>query len=263
MTRGWSLLADKRNRPPNSLHLSFLYMSPSWWGKSAPSLECVCAQPCQTLWPKEPQPTRFLCPWDSPGKNTGAGCHSLLRGVFLTQGSNPHLLRWEVDSLPLSHLGSPPFLEQTANRRTMSSKRFTAISIIKSEDRAPKCFHLATVRNISGLLSQMGGECGLWLSRWYLSGHRAGFLVHVSAAARTSQICRDCLRVPSPGFGGWGEGRELFLWMHKSPSLGLKVVCSYLGWELTPAGPRHHSPSPHGCICERQEWLYLEGFLFT
>ena len=28
--------------------------------------------------------TRFLCPWDSPGKNTGVGCHALLQGIFLT-----------------------------------------------------------------------------------------------------------------------------------------------------------------------------------
>ena len=34
------------------------------------------------------QPTRLLCPWDSPGKNTGMGCHALLQGIFLTQGSN-------------------------------------------------------------------------------------------------------------------------------------------------------------------------------
>ena len=32
-----------------------------------------------------------LCPWDSPGKNTGVGCHSALQGIFLTQGSNPGL----------------------------------------------------------------------------------------------------------------------------------------------------------------------------
>ena len=38
------------------------------------------------------QPTRLLRPWDSPGKNTGAGCHFLLQGIFLTQGSNPGLL---------------------------------------------------------------------------------------------------------------------------------------------------------------------------
>ena len=29
------------------------------------------------------------------------------RGIFLTQGLNPHLLHWEVDSLPLSHQESP------------------------------------------------------------------------------------------------------------------------------------------------------------
>ena len=30
------------------------------------------------------QPTRLLCPWASPGKNTGVGCHLLLRGIFPT-----------------------------------------------------------------------------------------------------------------------------------------------------------------------------------
>ena len=33
-------------------------------------------------------PTR-LCPWDSPGKNTGVGCHALLQGTFPTLGLNP------------------------------------------------------------------------------------------------------------------------------------------------------------------------------
>ena len=50
-----------------------------------------------------------LCPWDSPGKNTGVACHFLLLGIFLTQGSNPcflGLLYWQVDSSQLSHLGS-------------------------------------------------------------------------------------------------------------------------------------------------------------
>ena len=36
-------------------------------------------------------PTRLLCPWDSPGKNTGVGCHFLLQGIFLTQGLNLNL----------------------------------------------------------------------------------------------------------------------------------------------------------------------------
>ena len=53
------------------------------------------------------QPVRLLCPWHFPGKNTGGGCHFLLQGIFLTQGSNLCLLHWQADSLPLSHPGSP------------------------------------------------------------------------------------------------------------------------------------------------------------
>ena len=59
---------------------------------------CVCQVPScsvmfNSLQPYELQPTRLICPWDSPGKNTGVSCHALLQGIFLTQGSNLHLLR--------------------------------------------------------------------------------------------------------------------------------------------------------------------------
>ena len=33
------------------------------------------------------QPTRLLCPWDSPGKNTGVGCHFLLRSISIKRQS--------------------------------------------------------------------------------------------------------------------------------------------------------------------------------
>ena len=52
------------------------------------------------------QPARLLCAWDSPGKNTGVGCHALLQGIFPTQGSNPrclHLLYRRKILYPLSH----------------------------------------------------------------------------------------------------------------------------------------------------------------
>ena len=66
---------------------------------------CIsCVQLFVTLWT---QPSRLLCPWDSPSKNTGVGCHFLLQGIFLTQGSNLHLQHWHTDSLLLHHLGSP------------------------------------------------------------------------------------------------------------------------------------------------------------
>ena len=48
---------------------------------------------CDCLQPHGLKPTGILCPWDSPGKNTGVGGHSLLQGIFLTQDSNlglPH-----------------------------------------------------------------------------------------------------------------------------------------------------------------------------
>ena len=38
------------------------------------------------------QPSRVLCPWYFPGKNTGVGCHALLQGIFPTQGLNSHLM---------------------------------------------------------------------------------------------------------------------------------------------------------------------------
>ena len=34
-------------------------------------------------------PSRLLCPWDSPGKNTGVGCHALLQGNLLDPGIEP------------------------------------------------------------------------------------------------------------------------------------------------------------------------------
>ena len=47
-----------------------------------------------SFWLQGLYPARLLCSWNSPGKNTGVCCHSLLQGIFLTQGSNLGLLRF-------------------------------------------------------------------------------------------------------------------------------------------------------------------------
>ena len=59
---------------------------------------------------------------DSPGNNTGIGCHFLLQGILLTQGLNPCLLcflHWQACSLPLKvkvkslsrvRLSAPPWI---------------------------------------------------------------------------------------------------------------------------------------------------------
>ena len=52
------------------------------------------------------EPTRLLCPWDSPDKNTRVGSHSLLQGIFPTQGLNL-LLHCRQILYRLSHHGSP------------------------------------------------------------------------------------------------------------------------------------------------------------
>ena len=79
-----------------------------------PLCMCVCMrakllQLCLTLC-NPLEPTSPLCPWDSPGKNTGVGCRALLQGIFPTHGSHLYLrclLHWQADSspsLPLHHM---------------------------------------------------------------------------------------------------------------------------------------------------------------
>ena len=46
-----------------------------------------------SLWPYGLCPSRLLCPWGSPGKNTGEGCHGFLQGIFPTQGFKPTSLK--------------------------------------------------------------------------------------------------------------------------------------------------------------------------
>ena len=62
-----------------------------------------------SLRPHGQQLTRLLCPWDSPGKNTGVGCHVLLQGIFLTQGLNLGLPHCKWILYHLSHQGSPRY----------------------------------------------------------------------------------------------------------------------------------------------------------
>ena len=49
---------------------------------------CACSVMFDSLQPHGPQPTRLLCPWDFPGKNTGVGCHFLLQGNVPDAGIN-------------------------------------------------------------------------------------------------------------------------------------------------------------------------------
>ena len=79
-----------------------------------------------SLQPHGLYPARLLCPWDSPGKNTRVDGHTLLQGIFLTQGSyptSPAASALQADSLPLIHRGSTSLGILMATRYTRQCNR--------------------------------------------------------------------------------------------------------------------------------------------
>ena len=98
---GYSSWGGKESDTTELLHFTSLHFMLGFgaFGLLRPLHECMLQLPA-----------RFLCPWASPGKNTGVSCHDLLQGVFPTQGSNLYLLcllHW-ADSLPTEPPGRPP-----------------------------------------------------------------------------------------------------------------------------------------------------------
>ena len=77
-----SWLLPTRPTPLNHhlIHLPSLGLLPAHMCLRAKSL-----QSCLILCDSGPWPSRLLCPWDSPGKNAGVGCHALLQGIFPIQ----------------------------------------------------------------------------------------------------------------------------------------------------------------------------------
>ena len=68
---------------------------------------CLVTQSCMTLCdPVNCSPPVSSLHGNSPGKNTGVGCHALLEEIFPTQGSNPGLLHCSWILYCVSHLGS-------------------------------------------------------------------------------------------------------------------------------------------------------------
>ena len=81
------------------------------------------------------QPARLLCPWDSPGKNTGVDCHFLFQRIFPTHRLNPCLLclLWQAGSLPLAPPGKPYLLQ---DNRTTTLSRVTSQTNVEASSTA-------------------------------------------------------------------------------------------------------------------------------
>ena len=77
---------------------------------------CMCVKLlpwCPALWPYGLKPSRLLCPWDSPGKNSGVGCHFLLQQGDLVGSKGFQSLRYQLNEhgairsvyIPTSNMG--------------------------------------------------------------------------------------------------------------------------------------------------------------
>ena len=76
---------------------------------------CLVAQSCPFLYdPKDGSLPGSSVPGDSPGKNTGVGCHAPLQEISPNQGSNPSLPYYRWVLYHPSHQGSPRILEWVA-----------------------------------------------------------------------------------------------------------------------------------------------------
>ena len=87
-----------------------------WVSSSSASRSVVS----DSLRPRGLWPARRLCPWDSPGRNTGVGCRSLLRRIFPTQGLNPGLLHRQEDAVPSEPQGRAEEEGRSQNRQRQS-----------------------------------------------------------------------------------------------------------------------------------------------
>ena len=115
---------------------------------------CSVAQLCLTLCDHmDCSPSRLLCPWNFPGKNTGACCYLLLQEIFPTQGLNLCLLNclhWQLDSLPLCCLKEDYYSHFTLrNLRLIQIGGFTqdTWTSIKEQDLNPE-FLIISVNDV-------------------------------------------------------------------------------------------------------------------
>ena len=85
---------------------------------------CLVTQLCPALCdPMDCSPPGSSVHKDSPGKNTGVGCHALFQAVFPTQGSNTGLLHCRQILYRLSHQVSPRILDWVAYPFSRGSSR--------------------------------------------------------------------------------------------------------------------------------------------
>ena len=147
---------------------SILGEKPVWWWFSH-WVVSDSLQPCG------PWPTRLLCPWDSPGKSTGVGCHCLLQGILPTQESNPGLLHCRQILYQLSYEGSVEWkIVKVKVRKGKTEKEWIETGVSPAVLDSSLCILLHQVKyhTLSSIRSFPGSSAG---RRIRLQFRRPGF----------------------------------------------------------------------------------------
>ena len=106
---------------------------------------CVCSTASNSLQPHGLQPSRLLLSMEFPSKNTGVGCHFLFQRIFLTQGSNPHLLYSALAGrfITFETLGNPTKDELKVNTVFRHIKGFHTrrdmVYVVPENKESPHC----------------------------------------------------------------------------------------------------------------------------
>ena len=139
---------------------------------------CSVAQSCPTLCdPKDCSPPDSSVHGDSPGKNTGVGCHALLQGIFPTQGWNPGSIpgsgrfpwrrKWQLT--PVFLPGESLWTEEPGGLQSLGSQR------VGHDERL-------TISTNGGVLTALPSvypkRVCLRLSHWFGNLKRSGALVN-------------------------------------------------------------------------------------
>ena len=104
--------------------------------------------------------TRTLWPWDFPDKDTGAGCHFLLQGIFSTQELNPRLPHCRHILHCLSHQGSPTIKRMQWLKFVIYPKELQELAVRNSHTAHARCFPPLCIWRILEL-----GEYNIW-EKW-------------------------------------------------------------------------------------------------
>ena len=153
--------------------------------------------------PCRQQPTRLHHPWDSPGKNTGVGCHFLLRVILcspLTQDRSQSLFNSLLISLtPALPLWPHPFTHSTSG--TLNSWLFLVFIIFSYLEVSVLSNVTCTVSLLLTTLFQIGTSCLSFISL-HCTYHHLTYDNFIYFASLSAHLQKKV----SPISGGMGRG---------------------------------------------------------